>query len=92
VTVCVTENDRQRVRSTLVCYLDDSGKDPQNPATTLAGYVADESAWAGFEAEIEPLFAKYAVGILHAKELHSTKGDFKNWTVLEKHSFVAQTR
>ena len=34
----------------LVCYLDDSGKDPQNVATTLAGYVAEKgsasiSAW-----------------------------------------------
>src|ERR1700721_418925 len=29
----------------LVCYLDDSGKDPQNPITTVAGYIARETAW-----------------------------------------------
>jgi hypothetical protein len=29
----------------LICYLDDSGKDPQNPITTLAGYVARDAAW-----------------------------------------------
>ena len=28
-----------------VCYLDDSGKDRENPITTLAGYVAMEEAW-----------------------------------------------
>lgn len=74
----------------LVCYLDDSGKDPQNLATTLAGYVAEEGSWANFEAEVEPLFSKYQVGILHAMDLHGTRGDFEGWTVLKKQSFVAQ--
>jgi hypothetical protein len=73
-----------------VCYLDDSGKDPQNLAATLAGYVAEEGSWANFEAEVEPLFAKYRVGILHATDLHGTRGDFEGWTVLKKQSFVAQ--
>jgi hypothetical protein len=74
----------------LVCYLDDSGKDPQNVATTLAGYVAEKGSWAKFEAEVEPLFTKYGVDILHAMDLHGTRGDFKGWTVLKKQSFVAQ--
>ena len=34
----------------LVCYLDDSGKDPQNVATTLAGYVAEKGSWAELQA------------------------------------------
>jgi hypothetical protein len=74
----------------LVCYLDDSGKDPQNVATTLAGYVAEKGSWAEFEAEVEPLFTKYGVDILHTMDLHGTRGDFKGWTVLKKQSFVAQ--
>ena len=39
----------------LVCYLDDSGKDPQNPITTLAGYIARDTAWEAFEREREPM-------------------------------------
>ncbi len=73
-----------------MCYLDDSGKDPQNQATTLAGYVGDEESWANFEAEVEPLFTKYEVRILHATDLHGTRADFAGWTVLKKQSFVAQ--
>jgi hypothetical protein len=34
----------------LTCYLDDSGKDPQSPITTLAGYVAPDTEWPIFEA------------------------------------------
>ncbi|MHC2282168.1 hypothetical protein ACVME8_008811 [Bradyrhizobium diazoefficiens] len=74
----------------LACYLDDSGKDPQNPITTIAGYVASEDAWARFEAEVEPVFAERNVSILHAMDLHGTRGEFENWTVLSKQAFVAQ--
>ena len=47
----------------LVAYLDDSGKDPQNRVTTVAGYVAKDTAWAAFEAEVEPIFARYGMSI-----------------------------
>ena len=40
----------------LVCYLDDSGQDPQNTVTTLAGYIAREGDWKQFEGEIEADF------------------------------------
>ena len=30
------------------------------------------------------------MGTLHAMNLHGTRGDFKDWTVLKKQSFVAQ--
>ena len=42
----------------LVCYLDDSGQDPQNTVTTLAGYIAREGDWKQFEGKIEPIFTK----------------------------------
>jgi len=74
----------------LKCYLDDSGKDPQNPITTVAGYIARENAWQKFEAEAEPIFAERKVSILHAKDLHDIDGDFKNWTRLQKQAFVAR--
>ena len=74
----------------LVCYLDDSGKDAENPITTIAGYVASEEAWAEFEKEVEPYFVERHVSILHAVELHNTRGEFKGWSVLSKEAFVAR--
>jgi Protein of unknown function (DUF3800) len=74
----------------LVCYLDDSGKDPQNSVTTLAGYIARDEQWKTFETEVERWFAEFGVGLLHAKDLHNTDGEFKGWTVLRKQSFVAR--
>jgi hypothetical protein len=74
----------------LVCYLDDSGKDPQNPITTLAGYVATETQWSAFESEVEPIFEDCGVKILHTKDLHKTDGEFKDWRVLQKQAFVSR--
>jgi hypothetical protein len=74
----------------LVCYLDDSGKDSQNPITTIAGYLASEDAWAKFEVEVEPYFAERNVSILHATDLHGTRREFKGWSVLKKEAFVAR--
>jgi hypothetical protein len=68
----------------LTCYLDDSGKDPQNPITTVAGYIAREDAWQAFEQEVEPIFAERQVSILHAKDLRNTDGDFKNMSALKR--------
>jgi|SRR5580692_2299326 hypothetical protein len=72
----------------LVCYLDDSGKDPQNRITTVAGFVAKDTEWEQFEIAVEPIFGEYGVKILHAKDLHHTEGEFSGWTVLKKQTFV----
>jgi hypothetical protein len=74
----------------LVCYLDDSGKDPQSEITTVAGYIARAEAWEAFESEVRPIFVERNVSILHAKEMHDTDGEFKGWTVLQKQAFVAR--
>ena len=73
-----------------VCYLDDSGKDPQNPGTTLAGYVARDTEWHLFEESVEPVFKEFGVGALHAIDLHNTKGDFKGWSRVKKQEFVSR--
>ena len=39
-----------------ICYLDDSGKDPQNPSITLAGYVARDTEWHLFEENVGLVF------------------------------------
>jgi len=74
----------------LVCYLDDSGKDPQNPITAVAGYIAGIDAWQAFESEVEPIFVKKKVPVLHAKQLHDTDGPFVGWTRLQKQAFIAR--
>ena len=75
----------------LVTYLDDSGKDPQNPITSLGGYAASEDAWAIFERNAEPIFQEY-IGDepLHAKDLYHGAGVYEDWKVVKKQSFVAQ--
>ena len=73
-----------------VCYLDDSGKDHQNPIAALGGYVAREAAWALFERNVEPVFKEFSVEVLHAVNLHNTKGDFKLWTRDRKEEFVSR--
>ena len=62
----------------------------QNRITTVAGYLAKDDRWRDFETAVEPIFAEYAVKVLHAKDLHNTDGDFKDWRVLKKHAFVAR--
>jgi hypothetical protein len=70
--------------------LDDSGKDPQNRVTTLSGYLARDTAWKALEAQVEPIFEKAGIKVLHAKDLEDTDGEFEGWSVLKKQSFVAQ--
>ena len=74
----------------VVCYLDDSGKDPHNPITTLAGYVARDTEWHLFEENVVPVFKEFGVEVLHAIELHHTKGDFKGWDWTKKLEFVSR--
>ena len=73
-----------------VCYLDDSGGDSENPITALAGYVAMEAAWTLFERNVEPVFKEFGVEVLHAVNLHNTKGDFKLWPRDKKEKFVSR--
>ncbi len=71
------------------CYLDDSD-DKNSLVATLAGYVATIENWRAFEVEAEPIFERYGVDILHTKDLHNTRGEFKGWTYLKKSSFVEE--
>jgi hypothetical protein len=74
----------------LTCYLDDSGKDPQNLVTTIAGYIARDDAWQSYEEAVEPILSEYGVSILHAKDLRDTVGNFAGWSGIKKQSFVAR--
>lgn len=74
----------------LICYLDDSGKDPHNSVTTVAGYLARDDAWQAFETDAEAILAGKQVPVLHARDLHASDGPFKGWRVLEKQALVAR--
>jgi hypothetical protein len=74
----------------LTCYLDDSGKDPQNRVTTLAGYLARDTAWGIFETQVKPIFENAHINILHAKDLEDTHGEFKGWKLLRKQALIAR--
>lgn len=74
----------------LVCYLDDSGKDPQSRITTLAGFIAPEACWEAFELTVKPIFDEFGVDVLHAKPLHDTDGSFAGWTINKKRAFVTR--
>jgi hypothetical protein len=74
----------------LICYLDDSGKDPQSRITAIAGYIARDVDWQTFETGVEPIFAEYKVGLLHAKDLHDSEGDFSGWQWIKKQAFVVK--
>jgi hypothetical protein len=71
----------------LTCYLDDSGKDPQNSLTSVAGFVARDEQWAEFEAAVEPHFKEFNVRLLHSVDLYHTEGEFKGWPLLKKQFF-----
>jgi hypothetical protein len=74
----------------LVCYLDDSGKDPQNPISTIAGFVARSDEWKAFEEKVEPVFGAYCVKILHTMDLYHTAGEFDGWRRVKKQTFVSE--
>lgn len=74
----------------LVCYLDDSGKDPQCSITTLAGYIARDTAWEAFETGVEPWFTEFNVKVSHSRDLHATDGEFEGWSRLKKQAFVSR--
>jgi hypothetical protein len=70
-----------------VCYLDDSDAELSS-IVTLAGYVARLELWQLFEQKAGPIFNRYNVSVLHAKELHDTDGCFRGWSMLKKRSFI----
>jgi hypothetical protein len=74
----------------LVCYLDDSGSDPQVPAITIAGYIAAIGAWEEFEPPARALLDREQIDYLHGKLFHHNKGPFKGWGQTKKLEFVTE--
>lgn len=70
-----------------VCYLDDSDA-VHSPVATIAGYAGTIDGWKIFEWHAQEVYARYGVNILHAKDLHHTKGEFLGWGYEKKLQFI----
>jgi hypothetical protein len=68
---------KRRAIVVLVCKLDASGTDDENPIVTMAGYVGLLTGWLDFEVRAREHFYRYGVDVLHAKKFYDTDGDFE---------------
>ncbi len=69
-------------------YFDESGSHSDSPVTLLAGYVGDARQWRKFEKRVTKLFSRYGVKKFHAVEIRNSQGDFSDWSVDKKLSFI----
>lgn len=57
---------------------------------TLAGFVAPIRLWSQYELAAAEVYQRYGVTLLHARDLHATDGEFKNWRRIKKQSFCVE--
>jgi hypothetical protein len=81
---------QSRMVLVLVCKLDASGTDAENPIVTMGGYVGLLTGWLDFEVRARMIFDRYEVAVLHAKKFYVTDGDFVGWTRVKKQTFVRE--
>ncbi|MDX1292849.1 MAG: hypothetical protein R3265_08565, partial [Hyphomonas sp.] len=73
---------------TLICYLDDSSDG--STMSSLGGYVAKSDDWRRYEKLAPDIYERFGLNVLHTKDLHRTKGEFKDWTREKKKNFVEE--
>lgn len=76
----------------LTCYLDDSGTHDDSPIVTIAGYVMDDAGWSAFETDAAVICERRGLASrpLHAVDMQQGNPPYEDWSVLNKHAFVAQ--
>lgn len=74
----------------LVCKLDASWTEKESATVCMAGYIATLPAWLEFEQLAKPIFDRYSVAVLHAKEFYDTHGEFEEWSRDKKESFIRE--
>ena len=74
----------------LVCYLDDSGTDPQCPYVVMAGYLTTLDSWQVFEAEAAKVMERYGVTYIRGRDLFASDGDYEGWTFDQKVRFITE--
>lgn len=72
----------------LVCYLDDSSE--AGIVSSIGGYVAKTEDWIRYEQLAPSIYKRFGLKVLHTKDLHGTKREFKGWTVEKKKNFVEE--
>jgi hypothetical protein len=72
----------------LVCKLDASWTEKESATVCMAGYIAMLPAWLEFEQSAAPIFDRYGVTVLHAKEFYDTDGEFEGWSRDKKEAFI----
>jgi hypothetical protein len=70
------------------CYFDDSYDDYSVAIMTMAGYIGKKESWRRFEADCIPLFDSFGIEVFHAKDFHSSRGEFSNWETSKKLEFL----
>jgi hypothetical protein len=71
----------------LTCYLDDSDHF-EDPAITMAGYVASGHSWRLFEERAAKYLREHGVSSVHAMDLENHKREFRGWEPQRRASFL----
>jgi hypothetical protein len=68
----------------IMAYFDESGSHADASVTAMAGYVAAETQWLRFNAQVGKLFAQFGVREFHLVDLRHSRGNFAGWSVDRK--------
>lgn len=74
----------------LVCYLDDSGTNPQDKIVALAGFIGTIDSWAAFEVDAQRIMDEYGVTYIRGMDIYQNDGEYKNWTIDKKCEFISR--
>ncbi len=71
-------------------YFDESGKDKDTHALTVAGGVSSVQKWLRLEKRWQAVLASRGVAIFHMSECAHGLGEFKGWNGEKRKSFIAE--
>jgi hypothetical protein len=70
-----------------IVYGDASGSDPALPILALGGFISTVQQWEEFCKQWPKVLASGSVGVYHAADLESRKGEFARWSEKKKLKF-----
>src|ERR1700722_12564024 len=60
-------------------YYDDSGSPTDTLAVVVAGFVAEDAQWTGFERNWNDTLEQFGISLFHMKEFAHSRGEFSKW-------------
>jgi hypothetical protein len=78
----------ERIFVIVTVYMDESGTH-NSGVTILAGWVGRLGQWVTFDAKWKRLLRNNSLTYFHSKKLRGTKGEFKDWKIMQKQAFMA---